>query len=254
MKGEVVGINTAIISRTGVNAGIGLAIPSNMARRIMQQLVEGGRVVRGYLGVQIQNVDEKLTESFGLPHGRGVLVSQVYEDAPADEAGLQAGDFIVSVDGKATQNVNELRNRVAGLAPGTTVELALYRDGKKKTLRVRIGKQPEDFLAAGPGEPSGPEPAARLGVTVQQLTAELAKRFGHPGDLQGVVITAVDAQSDAAEKGLQVGAVITHVQGRAVTTVEQFRQAVAAAKADGVRLRVRGRDGGQRFVFLEFSE
>jgi len=255
MRGEVIGINTAIISRTGVNEGIGLAVPANMARRIMEQLVRTGKVVRGYLGVTIQDVGEDLAESFGLPGTDGVLVTEVVEDGPAAKAGLKAEDFITAVNGKAVANVNELRNRVAELRPGATAKLAVCRKGKKMSVQVAIGKQPAEMAAGGPAPKPAPKVERKLGLTVSNLTDELARRHGFEADAEGVIVTAVDPGSDAAEKGLGPGLMITRVQGRAVKTVEEFRRAVAAAgEAGGVRLLVVSGRGGRRYVFVEFNE
>jgi len=252
-RGEVIGINAAIVSQTGVNEGIGLAIPSNMARHVMEQLVDTGAVVRGYLGVTIQNVDEKLAKSFGLPHTHGALVAQVAPDSPAAEASLKASDFIVAVNGKDTKNVNDLRNLVATLAPGSTAKLDLYRNSKKQTVHVKIEKQPASMLAAAGGAPYGPGSGSELGLTVATLTTELAKQYGLDKGAKGVVITAVDPDSSAAVAGLAEGMLIVQVQGKDVQTAEQFQQAAKAAK-DGVRLLVRGRNGSQHFVLLEHAE
>jgi serine protease Do len=147
-KGEVIGINTAIISKTGVNEGIGLAIPSNMVENVMKQLIDNGEVVRGYIGVHIQEVDEKLAKSFDLPNANGVLIAGVAPDGPAREAGIRTGDFVVNVGEKRTKNVNELRNCVASLAPGESVKVNLYREGKRETVTLRIARQPDNMMAA----------------------------------------------------------------------------------------------------------
>jgi len=255
MKGQVIGINTAIISRTGVNEGIGLSIPSNMVRNIMKQLVDTGQVVRGYLGVSIQDVDEKLAKSFELPDTNGVLVSGVAAGGPAKKAGIEAGDFIVSVDGKKTKSVNELRNRVAVLSPGKSVKLKLYRDGKPKGVSVTIVKQPKDMAAAfdlpGRGEP---KVVSKLGLEVTTAGPELAEKHGFKKDVTGVIVTKVVKGSDAEDRGLTEGLLITKVQGRKVATSNDFHKAVASAKDSGIRLLVKSKDGGQRFVFLEFSK
>ncbi|MCD6304520.1 MAG: Do family serine endopeptidase [Planctomycetes bacterium] len=251
MRGEVIGINSAIVSRTGVNEGIGLAIPSNMARNIMDQLIDKGKVVRGFLGVTIQSVDEGLARSFHLPHTRGALVSSVAKDSPAARAGLKVGDFIVAVDGKAVENVNDLRNRIAEIRPGRTARLEIYRDGKKRTVQVKIGRQPEDLAAAfGQSGPlAGQKLPERFGLKVATLDRRYAEKFGLDGETRGVVILEVDPASDAADKGLQPGDVITHVEGRPVRTAGEFARALARAH-DGARIRVRSSDGAVRFVFL----
>ena len=252
MRGEVIGINTAIISRTGVNEGLGLAIPSNMARRVMQQLIDKGKVVRGFLGVSIQNVDEKLAKSFKLPHAKGALVAQVMKDTPAEKAGIKAEDFIVSVDGKPVADVNELRNLVAGVEPGRTVDVELYRDGKKETVKVKVEVQPADMLAAvGPGREGQGVQAEAFGLKVETLTDEMAEKLGYKKATRGVLVTDVKSGSDAAEQGIRPGMLIIGVQGKDVKTAEEFTRAVGEKEArEGIRLRVTDNRGGQRFVFI----
>jgi len=249
MRGEVIGINTAIVSRTGINEGIGLAIPSNMAKRIMLQLIETGKVVRGYLGVRIQNVDAKLAESFKLPNTKGALIAQVAPGSPAQKAGLKEGDFVVRIDGKAVRNVNELRNRVAALKPGQECPFEVYRGGKKITVKVTIIAQPANMALAFRGMPR--EYSDRgFGLKVVTLTDELAGKFGYDKGTAGVIVIEVDKDSDAAEKGIKPGTVITHIQGKAVKSAAQFAAALKAGSPKGVRLRVMDPDGNARFVFL----
>ena len=257
MKGEVIGINSAIISRTGGNEGIGFTIPSNMAKRIMTQLIDKGKVTRGYLGVMIQDVDENLAKSFKLPGTEGALVSQVADGTPAAKAGLKAGDFIVAVNGKDVKNVNELRNTVAHLDPTKAYPLKAYRDGKEITVNVTLGEQPEDMAGAfggeSPGGAEGPQAAkaARFGLKVEALDDETRQQLGYKNDAKGVAITEVAPSSDAAEQGLQPGMVITEVQGKPVDGPAAFDKAVSAPDAkNGVRLMVMDKSGGKRFVFV----
>jgi len=251
MRGEVIGINTAIVSRTGVNEGIGMAIPSNMARNVMRQLIDKGKVVRGYLGVVIQDVHEGLAKSFGLPDTNGALVAQVAKGGPADEAGIKEGDFIVTVDGKATTNLNELRHAVADVLPGKTVPVEIYRNGEKRTVRVKVRLQPGDMATAF-GQTGRSETAIeRFGLKVATLTEQLANQHGYGSSMGGVLITEVDPGSDAAEQHLREGMVITRVQGKAVETADDFAEALSAKDAVvGVRLRVVEPSGVRRFVFI----
>jgi len=249
MLGEVIGINNTIASSSGGNEGIGFAIPSNMAADVMHQLVTTGSVVRGFLGVMIQDADERLARSFGLPNSDGALVTQIQPDTPAAEAGLQPGDFIVSVDGKLVHNVRELRNEVAAIRPGQTVPLEAYRDGKKMTFEVTVVAQPTSMAVAGE-KPQESEPASDYGLKVATLTPSLAERLGIEQDLQGVLITEVSPGSDAAEAGLRTGMVITHVGETPVATAEKFAELLDAAEGqEGVRLRVQTPDGA-RYVFI----
>ncbi len=249
MRGEVIGINSAIVSRTGVNEGIGLSIPSNMAKDVMAQLVEKGEVVRGYLGVTIQDLDADLAERFKVPDTNGALVTRVMENTPAGKAGIQDGDTIVAVNDKPVSNVNELRNLVAGLAPEQKARLTIYRDGKKQTLAVTIGKQPAEMAAAAPGPARSAAPE-RYGVQVQTLTDELAQRFGYEKGTKGVLISDVASDSNAAEQGLRSGMVIDRVDGKEVTTAAEFAGAVAAAKGKKVLLRVALPGGMRRYYVI----
>ncbi|KPK81277.1 MAG: hypothetical protein AMJ81_10725 [Phycisphaerae bacterium SM23_33] len=239
MRGEIIGINSRIISASGGNEGLGFAIPSNMAKKVMRQLVDKGTVVRGYLGVEFQEVeDEELAKSFNLPGTKGVLVTEVREDSPAAKAGVQQDDFIVAVDGKPVANGDELRERIADIAPGKEARITLYRKGEQKTVAVTVGKQPEDMLAGLEPEPEKERPK-RYGLEVATLTRELADRYGYDKKTAGVLITDVEPDSDAAEKGLQPGMVIDQVNGKAVSSTDEFTAALAAVKKDAaVRVRV----------------
>lgn len=252
MRGEVIGINSAIISRTGVNEGIGLSVPSNMARNIMAQLIEKGKVVRGYLGVRIQDVDEKLAKSFNLPSMEGALVSQVAEGGPAEKAGMKSGDFIVKINGKRVKSVNELRNVVATLTPEKSFPIEVYRDGKQKTLTVKIVVQPEDMAAAfGEETQPGTASAATYGVKVAAITSQTAEKYGLKESTRGVVVVEVEPGSDAAEQGLTEGMVILQVQGKNVTTPAEFSRITSDKDArNGVRLLVMEKSGGKRFLFI----
>jgi serine protease Do len=250
-RGEVVGLNNAISTRSGGNEGIGFSIPSNMIKGIMKQLVETGTVARGYLGVRIQDVDSGLAKSFNLPHTEGALVSEVADDTPAAKAGLKAGDFITTVNDRKVANVNELRNTVAAIAPGTKIGLKVVREGKTVDVPVTLGKLPDNLAAAsGFDGPSDTADSDRFGLAVKDLTPALAREYKLPGDVEGVVVVEVDEASDAAEKGLEEGMVITHVGGKAVTSAGEFAKAIED-QDDGVRLRVRLPRGGQRFFFIK---
>ena len=252
MRGEVIGINSAIISRTGVNEGIGLSVPSNMAKHIMTQLIDKGKVVRGYLGVRIQDVDEKLAKSFNLPNMEGALVSQVAEGSPAAKAGMKSGDFIVSVSGKRVKSINGLRNAVAALPPGKSFPVEVYRDGKKKTLTVQIVAQPDDMASAFGGETEpGTASATNYGVKVASITKGLSEKYGLKKPTRGVVVVEVKPGSDAAEQGLAEGMVVLEVQGKTVKAPADFTRLVSGKDArNGVRLLVLDRSGGKRFLFV----
>ena len=254
MRGEVIGLNNSIMSYSGGFEGIGFAIPSNMIKNIQDQLIAKGKVVRGYLGVVIQDVDEGLAKSFNLPSTKGALVTEVAPGTPAERAGMKEGDFIVAANGKATPSVNTLRNVIAGIEPGKTVDVRVIRDGKEMTLKVKLEPQPAELAQAGTPRtaPRAPESKVkRFGLEVTTLTRELAERYRIPPSIQGVLITSVDPLSDAAEQGVTPGMVVTQVQGRPVRTAEEFHQMLGKKEADsGVRLRVRTISGGTRFAFI----
>jgi serine protease Do len=228
LDGKVVGINTAIVGASG-NIGIGLAIPINIAKNVYEQLVQKGKVVRGFLGVTIQDLTPELADSFKLKGVKGVLVPDVAPDSAAAKAGLKAGDVVVAFDGQPVEKAVEFQRRVGMKKPGSDVELTVLRDGKKKTLTAKLEERPsEKQLAAGTKE----QTAEKLGLTVQNLTDDLAKQFGFVG-LKGVIVTDVEAGSPAAEAGIQPGSLIQQVNRKPVDTVEKFKDAVEASAKEG---------------------
>jgi len=256
MAGEVIGINNMILTSSTFsgNEGIGFAIPSNMAREIMDQLIGKGKVVRGYLGVEIQNVSPLAAKNLGLPPGvKGAVVVTVERGKPAEKAGIRIEDVIVSVDGKKTPDVNRLRNVVASIRPDKTVEVVIYRGGKKKTFDVTLAERPRELSLARYRKRQEEDLGRnKLGLQVEEVTDELAERYGYRDRPKGVIITDVEENSPAAKENLQEGMVITEVQGKSVTTVKEFTEAAQASEESNViRLRVVGPGGGARLVFLE---
>ncbi len=233
LDGEVVGINTLILSRSGGNQGIGLAIPVNMARAVMTELIRSGKVTRGWLGVVIQDLTPRLAKAMGLRAREGVLVAQVAEDSPAEKAGLKDRDVIVQYEGKAITNVNNLRNRVAQTSPGTVAGLELLRGGKKIRAAVTIGELPQDLAGLAPAKQE------LLGMTLEQPTPQLARRYGLKR-AEGLVVTGVERGSPADRAALQEGDVITQAGKKRVSTVEEFRRAVERSGEDALLLVRRG--------------
>ena len=237
INGEAIGINSAIFSRSGGYMGIGFAIPINMVKEIEKQLLAGGKVTRGWLGVAIQNVDDKLAQAFGLPKAGGVLVSDVQSGTPAAKAGLRQGDVIIKLNGVELANMADLRNRVAMLTPGSKADMTLIRDGKEQNLGVTIGKQPENFGQNdenAQGDEESGNAGGQYGLELQDLTPDLAERFGYD-EGQGVLVGGVDDGSPAELAGLKVGQLIEEINRKPVKNVDE---AMAALKKTTAQKRV----------------
>lgn len=253
-RGELVGINTAIFSRSGGYMGIGFAVPSNMVRNVMDSLIKSGKVVRGWLGVSIQGVTPDLAKNFGLSDAKGALVSEVLPGSPAAKAGIKSGDVIVDFDGKEVEDQTALRNIVAQTPVGKNVKVRVVRDKKTKTLRVNIGEQPKDVASIG--EESGAtqgatENKALAGLEVRNLTPDVAERLGLPADSKGVVITDIDPASKAAAAGLRVGDMITEINRESVKNVEDFNRIVGKLGKDEHPLLLVKRREGKFFVVIK---
>jgi serine protease Do len=260
LKGEIVGVNTAIFSRSGGSMGIGFSIPVNMARSIMQSLIESGRVVRGFLGVVIQDVTQELADALGVKVNEGVLIANVGPNSPAAAGGMLQGDIIVKFNGHAVKTSNALRNAVAAIKPGTKVPVDLLREGKPIKLNVPVGEQPQDMRAAiegapkGGGEQPGPgkggRPEEALGMQVETLSPDLAGRLGYEG-LTGVIVSAIAPNSAAAEAGLRRGSLIERVNRKPVTNVQEFRTEISKV-ASGKSILMLARFGGSnQFVVIK---
>jgi len=240
IRGELVGINTAILTgeEGGGSEGVGFAIPVDMARGIMQQLVTNGKVTRGYLGIIIQPVTPDLAKAFNLATTNGALVGDVKSDGPAGKAGVHKGDIIVSLNGKPVEDYQTLRLQIAGTPPGQTVQLGIERGDSKQTVSVTLAELPDTPEAAANTEGGEPAPNSLAGVQVQSLTPDIAQQLGLPSETHGVVVTDVDQSSAAAEAGLQRGDVIEEVNRQAVASVDQYNRAVKAGNPQEVLLLV----------------
>lgn len=229
LNGKVVGINTLIISPSGGNVGIGFAIPASVAAGIVKQLKDRGEIVRGFLGVNIQLITEDLAESMGLDTVDGALVAQVTKDSPAEKAGFRSGDIILEVDGKKAKDYRHVTRMVGQLEPGQKISFKIIRDGKFKTVKVKIGKREEAITLAGnvPDEPA----ATALGLRLGELTDEARNRLQADDDLEGVLITQISPVSEAAQKGLRPGDVILKVGGAEVQTPQDVSEAIEEATA-----------------------
>jgi len=247
LHGDLVGINTAILAENGGgNQGIGFAIPINMARSVMDQIVTHGKVVRGYLGLVPQDVTPALAKQFGLTQPNGALVGEVEPGAPASKAGIKRGDVILAVNGQPVASANDLRLRISQTPPGTDIKLQISRDGKTQDVNVALGELPEKAEQSGEEQNGG---SGLEGVDVQPLTADLSQQLQLPAGTHGVVVTSVDPASPAASN-LQRGDVIEEVNHKPVNSIEEFRQAVSAAGKGSVLLLVFSQ-GVTRYVVIE---
>jgi serine protease Do len=250
-NGQVVGINTMIITNGGMaqSAGVGFSVPINVAKDILPQLRDKGKVVRGWLGVQIQPITEELAKTYKLKEPRGAAISQLTPGAPAEKAGLKAEDVIVAADGRPIKDNGDLSRYIASKAPGATVKLDVVRDGVDKQVAVTLGTFPDE-----PAEGDTEEARkGRLGMSLRDLTPSLAERLELPRATKGVLVWEVEPGEAAESAGLSRGDVIVSVNGKAVSSVDEFEAAVEEARKDGAaRLRVQSPQGF-RIVVLRLS-
>jgi serine protease Do len=263
-RGQLIGMNTMILTNgasfggEGGNVGIGFAVPSNMAKQVMDQLMKTGKVTRGYIGVTLENLTPDLGQHLGVPSGKGAVVGNVTSGGPGDKAGLKSGDVITAIDGKKVENPDDLTMDVISHQPGSTVTLDVVRDEKPMTVRVTLGQRPggvnwgDQRNGNNGGNDSGGNDngntgnASAAGITVEPLTPELAQQLNLPASVKGVVVDSVDADSPAADSQyIQQGTVITAVNRHPVTSVSEFKQLMSEAKGKSVLLAVN--DGGNTF-------
>jgi Do/DeqQ family serine protease len=250
--GQLVGINSQILSPTGGNIGIGFAIPSNMAKGVMDQLLKTGKVRRGQLGVVVQPVTSEIAQSLDLKEIRGVIVSSVSAGSAADSAGLKQGDVITALNGAAVNDSNELRNRIAGSQPGAEVTLDVLRDGRNQQIRARLGElkaavNAGDGRDSGGGGGEGATGGGKLGVAVEPLTAEIARQLELKPGAQGLVVTSVDPAGPAADAGVQRGDVIEQVNRQPVRSQTDITSALGRSGSRPVLLLV-NRGGASIFL------
>jgi serine protease Do len=242
MNGEVVGINTAIIAN---GQGIGFAIPVKMARGVVNQLQAHGSVTRGWLGVGIQDLSPELAEYYGIKNKKGVLVAQVFEGDPADKAGIKANDVIVEVDGKPIESSRDLTRTIADLEVGKKTTVTLLRDGKEKTVNVKIAKRGDAEALAQRKQ----EDSEKLGIRIAEATPEMAKRFGYPETETGVLVVGVEPGSKADEAGVRQGDLVKEVNRKPVTSVSELQSEVE--KDDNIQLLVKRPNAG--FVVIKIG-
>ncbi len=243
LDGKVVGINTAIFSKSGGYMGIGFTIPINMVKSIRDQLITHGKVIRGYLGVNIQDLTPELADSFGVKNRKGIVIVDVVKDSPAGKIGIKQGDVITQLNGTAIKDAADFRNQIALITPGNRAKLTLWREGKQKSLIAVIAKRSESNQVSS----SNSERLEKLGIDLTPLTPQLSEQFGYQGE-SGVLIAAVKNGSIAAWSGLRPGMLIQGVNQKTVSSIEDFLKILP--EKGNVLLLVRA---GQQTMFLTFT-
>jgi serine protease Do len=250
-RGELVGINSQILSSNDGNIGIGFAIPSNMAKNVMEQLRTSGKVTRAQLGVTVQSVTPEMAESLGLKHSTGAIVSSVTDGSAADKAGVKRGDVIESFNGQPVHDTNTLRNRVADAGPGSSADVVLLRDGSEKRLTVKLDEAKSSTSARmRDSEPGASDDKTALGVAVEPLTPELAERARAPKNAHGLLVEDVNPDGRAAAAGIQSGDVIQEVNRQAVTSVDDLKAALKKT-TDKPTLVLISRQGNNLFLTVK---
>jgi serine protease Do len=245
-EGELVGINDAIFSTSGGNQGIGFAVPSNMARNIMESIINKGKVIRGYIGVQVQPLNPELARQFGLKDEKGVLLNDVTDGAPAEQAGMKRGDIIVSIDGKKVDDAFQLRNQVASTQPGIAIELGVIRDGKPLSFKVTVSELAPDAVASSPEAESD---NILKGIVVQDLTKEIISQLRLKKNTRGVVVSRVEEDSLALGV-IKRGDVIMEINRKAVKNVSEYRKEAAKVKKGESVMMLVSRGGFNQYITL----
>jgi Do/DeqQ family serine protease len=254
-RGELIGINTAILSGSGGNQGIGFAIPVAMARNVMDQLIRSGKVTRGYIGAYLQDVDPNLARAFKIPNNSGVVITKIDPNTPAEKAGLKEGDVVTQVNGESVVDVQGLRNRIASMAPGSTADLHIFRNGNPSDVRVTLAERPADLEARNSrqgrgGDQGGSVHSGLEGVSVEDIDSGVIQQLQLPKGTTGVVVAEVDESSAAADAGLRQGDIIEQVNRQPVKNASDFNRLVGQSKGNTTLLLV-NRGGVRNFVAIE---
>jgi len=255
-EGRLVGINTMIKSSSEGNEGVGFAVPIDLARDVMDRLISGGKIVRGYLGIRMQDVDADLAQQFSVPNGNGVLVDDVGPDSPAAKAGLKSGDVIVAFNGKNVDNGQSLQLAVADCAPGTTASLKIIRDAQPKTISIKLGELPDSLAQNNNGQnpPASSASDALDGVTVDDLTSDAREQLQVPDNIKGALVTDVNQDSNSAEAGLLQYDVIVEINQHPVTNAREAVNLAEEAKTKKILLKIWRREGemsGTSFLIVD---
>ena len=245
LRGDLIGINTAIASRTGGFMGIGFAIPSNLAQKVMNDILQKGKVVRGWLGVIIQDVNPEIASALDLKTPTGALISSVQEDSPAEKAGLKSEDVVIKFNGKAIKNSRELSNLVAAAEPNNEIVLIVLRQGKEKEIKVKLAERPEDQQTITQVQPKAVE---KVGIEVADITAELIQKYELKVKKDGVVITAVEQNSLASQSGLRPGDVILKINRKDVRNVSEYNDLINDIKTGDTLLFYIQRSDSKLFI------
>jgi Do/DeqQ family serine protease len=241
--GQLIGINTAIASRSGGSQGIGFAIPIDFARSIMEKLIKDGRIVRGYVGIRPDEITSDMVEFFDLESKEGVLITEVESDTPADKAKMKRGDVIVEFDGKEIKDVKQFRMLAAEAAPGEKIDVVLVRDGKKKTVELEVGERPTETAGNSIEEDAEDISPLFLGVGLQSMQDEYREALELPGDINGVIVTDVQGGTPAAKAGLRKGDVIVEIDKQQVENLDDFRKVMDDYDEDKVMVVIFRRGG-----------
>jgi len=251
-RGELIGINTAIFSRSGGYQGIGFAVPSNMARLVMDQLLQKGKVTRGWLGVTIQEITPELSQKFGLKTAKGALIGDVAKGSPAEKAGIKRGDIILEFNGKKVSDVGNLRNMVAQSKVGVQIPLTIMRSGKEYGINVTTSELPKDVSEITPGNvPEDTAPEGLTGLNVMELTREISRQLGLPRDEKGVVVVRVEPGSSVEDAGLRKGDVIQEIDRNKIISLDDYLRIVATIHSGDTVLMFINRDGKKFYVTIK---
>lgn len=250
VDGKVIGINTAIVSGSGGYMGIGFAVPSNMAKKIMGQLIESGEVTRGFLGVSLQPLDSDLVAAFHLKNDKGALAAEISKDSPAEKAGLKQGDVITSFNGLPVENLSAFRNSVSMMNPGTPLKLVVMRDGKEFTVNATVGTYPIEETKPKVIQSNV---SSKIGFDVEALTPELAAKYGYSPNDKGVIVRKVSSGSLAELAGLKTGAMIVQVDKQEVKTIAEFEKAIKEAIANKKVLFLAKQGPATRYIALQLE-